>query len=85
MSLLGSGRENRVLRQAFAHCVETIDNLAVESGMSPTRARNLAEDWVARLQGALILQAATGDTGPSKRAIAALLDLPKEDTKHAQR
>lgn len=72
------------LRQAFAHWIEAIENLAIESGMSPARARDFAEDWVARLQGALILQAATGDTGPFKRAMDALLDLAKEDAKHVQ-
>jgi AcrR family transcriptional regulator len=72
------------LRQAFAHWIEAIDGLAAESGMSPARARNFAEDWVARLQGALILQAATGDTGPFKRAMDALRDLAKEDAKPVQ-
>jgi hypothetical protein len=34
-----------------------------------------AEDWIARLQGTLILQAATGDTGAFERALDALLEL----------
>lgn len=72
------------LRQAFAHWIEAIDGLAAESGMSPARARNFAQDWVARLQGALILQAATGDTAPFKRAMDALLDLAKADSKPGQ-
>jgi AcrR family transcriptional regulator len=72
------------LRQAFAHWIDAIESLAAESGMSPARARNFAEDWVARLQGALILQAATGDTGPFKRAMDALVDLAKVDAKPIQ-
>lgn len=67
------------LRQAFAHWIEAIDKLAAESGMSRAHARSFAEDWVARLQGALILQAATGDTAPFTRAMDALLDLARED------
>lgn len=71
------GRQN--LRQAFTHWIGAIAGLAAESGMSPARARHFAEDWVARLQGALILQAASGDTGPFKRAMNALLELAKEN------
>jgi AcrR family transcriptional regulator len=66
------------LREAFAHWTEAIAGLAAESGMSPARARSFAEDWIARLQGALILQAANGDTGPFERAMKALLALPKD-------
>ena len=84
MSTASVGADARqVLRQAFAHWIEAIDGLAAESGMSPARARSFAEDWVARLQGALILQAATGDTGPFMRAMDALLELAKEDAARA--
>lgn len=75
-SLGASARQS--LRNAFAHWIEAIDGLARESGMSPTRARHFAEDWVARVQGALILQAASGDAGPFERAMDALLELAKE-------
>lgn len=68
------------LREAFTHWIEAIAALATESGMSPVRARNFAEDWVARLQGALILQAANGDTGSFKRAMAALLELARDNS-----
>ncbi|HVY17332.1 MAG TPA: TetR/AcrR family transcriptional regulator [Rhodopila sp.] len=85
LSSAGVGADARQgLRQAFAHWIEAIDGLAAESGMSPARARNFSEDWVARLQGALILQAATGDRGPFKRAMDALLDLAKEDARPVQ-
>ncbi|WP_114809642.1 TetR/AcrR family transcriptional regulator [Paraburkholderia kururiensis] len=68
------------LLQAFSHWIDAIEALARESGMSPVRARHFAEDWVARLQGALILQAANGDIGPYKRAMAALTELAKDST-----
>ncbi|WP_042304089.1 TetR/AcrR family transcriptional regulator [Paraburkholderia kururiensis] len=68
------------LLQAFSHWIDAIEALARESGMSPVRARHFAEDWVARLQGALILQAASGDVGPYKRAMAALTELAKDST-----
>jgi len=68
---------------AFSHWIDAIEALARESGMSPARARHFAEDWVARLQGALILQAANSDLGPYKRAMAALLELSKDGRDHA--
>jgi AcrR family transcriptional regulator len=71
------------LHLAFAHWIEAIEKLARESGMSPSRARHFAEDWVARLQGALVLQAANGDVGPYKRTMSALLELAKEDSARA--
>jgi TetR/AcrR family transcriptional repressor of lmrAB and yxaGH operons len=69
----------RGLRVAFTHWIKAIAELAVESGMSPARAHEFSEDWVARLQGSLILQAASGDTRPFTRAMEALLDLSKEN------
>ncbi len=72
-----TGRQS--LRGAFAHWINAIAKLANEGGMSPARAHNFAEDWVAQLQGALILQAATGNRGTFERALHALLDLTKGD------
>jgi AcrR family transcriptional regulator len=66
------------LRQSFEHWIDGISKLATEAGIPPARARNFGEDWVARLQGALILQAATADAGPFERALKALLDLSKQ-------
>jgi len=63
------------LRDSFAHWVTAISKLATESGMPPARARGFSEDWVARLQGSLIYQAATGSLGPFERAMEALLEL----------
>jgi AcrR family transcriptional regulator len=77
-------RARQGLREAFAHWIGAIAGLATESGIPPGRARHFAEDWVARLQGALILQAASGDTGPFKRAMNALLELAKEHSTRIQ-
>ncbi len=75
--LASEGRQR--LQDAFAHWIEAIEALAVEAGLAPARARHFAEDWVARLQGALILQAANGNTGPFERALDALLALANEE------
>jgi len=66
------------LQRSFAHWTRGIEILATDSGLPQARARQFAEDWVARLQGTLILQAATADTGPFERALQALLDLAKK-------
>ena len=68
------------LHVAFGHWIEAIEALARESGMPPVKARHFAEDWIARVQGALILQAANGDTSPYRRAMSALLELSRDDT-----
>jgi TetR/AcrR family transcriptional repressor of lmrAB and yxaGH operons len=68
----------RSLQQAMEHWIRAIDGLARESGMPPARTRAFAEDWVARLQGALILQAAIGGTGAFERTLVVLLDLAKD-------
>lgn len=60
------------LRQAFEIWINAIALLAEESGMPARRATTFAEDWIARLQGALIMQAATGDTGAFERTLEAL-------------
>lgn len=72
------------LGQALAHWIEAIEKLARDGGVSPVKARHFAEDWVARVQGALVLQAATGEIGPYRRAMNALLDLSKDSAAGAQ-
>ncbi|HEY4092137.1 MAG TPA: TetR/AcrR family transcriptional regulator [Luteibacter sp.] len=66
------------LQLAFASWIEAIETLARESGQAASDARAFAEDWVARLQGALLLQAANGDVGPYNRAMDALQDLARD-------
>ena len=68
------------LHRAFMHWIDGIGTLARESGMSPVKARHFSEDWVARLQGTLILQAVSEDAGPYKRTMNMLLELSNEDT-----
>ena len=69
------------LRTAFSHWIEAIAILAHESGMPPTHAKNFAEDWVASVQGALILQAATADAGAFVRSMDALMALTKKSAR----
>lgn len=70
------------LQDAFAHWINAIAKLAGDGGMPPTRAHRFAEDWIARLQGALTLQAATGNVAPFDRAMKALLALANQDAAH---
>ena len=79
-SKLGPGGRKE-LRNAFSHWIEAISTLAQGSGMPLARARSFAEDWVARVQGALILQAAIGDTRPFERAMDALMEITKKSTR----
>ena len=66
-----------IAREIFEIWTNAVAELAQESGMSPTKARYFAEDWIARVQGALILYAATGDCSPFERAMSVLSDLTK--------
>ena len=68
----------RLAKEIFAIWTDAAAHLAHEGGMSPIRARHFAEDWIARVQGSLILYAATGDCGPFERAMIPLLELAKE-------
>jgi len=71
-----AARQN--LRQSFEQWVMAITKLAGDAGMTPIRARNFAEDWVAQVQGSLIVQAANGNIGPFQRTLKALLQLAEE-------
>jgi AcrR family transcriptional regulator len=66
------------LQLAFDHWIVAVAKLADDSGIPSDRVRAFAEDWVARIQGALLLQAASGDLGPYNRAMDALQDLARE-------
>jgi TetR/AcrR family transcriptional repressor of lmrAB and yxaGH operons len=67
-----------LVREIFASWTDAIAVLARESGMGQIKSRHFAEDWVAQVQGTLILYAANGDCGPFERAMFPLLDLAKE-------
>ncbi len=73
------------LRNSLDRWTTAIAKLARDSGMKDARANEFAEDWVARLQGALILQAANGSTSAFERALKALLDLAKDTQKEQAR
>ena len=62
----------------FAIWTDAVAHLARESGMSQARSRHFAEDWIARVQGSLILYAANNDCTPFERTMTSLLDLAKE-------
>lgn len=66
---------HKIAQEIFAIWADAVAHLARESGMTPTRSRQFAEDWIARVQGSLILHAATGDCGPFERAMSALIEL----------
>ncbi len=66
------------LRNSLERWTAATAKLARDGGMSDARAREFAEDWVARLQGALIVQAADGGTRPFQRALNALLALAQD-------
>jgi TetR/AcrR family transcriptional repressor of lmrAB and yxaGH operons len=57
-----------------------VTQLARDSGMPSARARHFAEDWIARVQGSLILHAANGDCKPYERAMGALTELVEKKT-----
>ena len=66
------------LRLAFDHWIDAIGILAKDSGMPAERAHHFAQDWVAWVQGTLVMQAATGDTSSFHRAMDALIALAKD-------
>ena len=68
----------KLAHDIFAIWTAAVAHLARESGMSQVQSRRFAEDWIARVQGSLILYAANGDCTPFERTMAALLDLAKE-------
>jgi len=68
----------QLVREIFSLWTDGIAVLARESGMSQVRARHFAEDWIAQIQGSLILYAANGDCSAFERAMLPLHGLAKE-------
>lgn len=66
---------HQLAREIFELWTTAIAELACDRGMSTTRARQFAEDWIARLQGSLILHSASEDRKPFERALSALTQL----------
>ena len=73
----GHTAAHQIAQEIFTIWIEGVAALARESGMSPAKARQFGEDWIARVQGSLILYAANGDCGPFEPAMAQLADLAK--------
>lgn len=62
-------RFRRPLRQAFAAWMEGVEAICLEAGLPKAAARARAEDFVVRIEGALIVCAGTGDYGVFARTI----------------
>jgi AcrR family transcriptional regulator len=64
-----SAHFRRPLRQAFAVWMDAVESLCLEAGLTKTVARARAEEFVVRIEGALIVCAGTGDTGVFARTL----------------
>lgn len=62
----------RPLSDVFVRWIEAITELCREAGLPPGEARSRAEDAVVRVEGALVLTAATGDPGPFERTLSSI-------------
>lgn len=62
----------RPLRQAFVVWMDAVEALCLEAGLPKRVARARAEEFVARIEGALVLCAGTADYGIFARTLAAL-------------
>jgi TetR/AcrR family transcriptional repressor of lmrAB and yxaGH operons len=74
---------HRIAPEICETWTRAITELARDSGMPVTRSRHFAEDWIARVQGSLILHAANGDCGPFERAMNTLAELGAKKTASA--
>jgi AcrR family transcriptional regulator len=78
LSCDGIGKDARTtLRGVVKLWIDAIARLARDSGMPPAQALQFGKEWFTRVQGAIILHAANGDTGPYERAMESLVDLGK--------
>jgi AcrR family transcriptional regulator len=62
----------RPLARVFAAWLEAIEALAVEAGLPVALARTRAEDFVVRVEGALVVSAGVGSTAVFERTMANL-------------
>jgi TetR/AcrR family transcriptional regulator, lmrAB and yxaGH operons repressor len=62
----------RPLKRAFAAWIDAVETLCLEAGLPPGLARARAEDFVIRVEGALIVCAGTGDTDVFERTLSSL-------------
>jgi hypothetical protein len=62
-------RFRRPLRRAFAAWMEAVEAICLEAGLPTAVARARAEDFVVRIEGALIVSTGTDDYGVFARTI----------------
>ena len=60
------------LRATFAAMMTAFEEAARDAGLTPTVARTRAEDAVIRIEGALVVCAGSGETGPFERVMRRL-------------
>jgi len=65
----------RLAEDHIKHSIARIADLASDAGMATSSAQAYAADWIASLQGALMMRAFMGQTGPFTRTIQSLLEL----------
>ena len=65
-------RFKRPLRKAFTVWMEAVEGLCLEAGLSRAVARARAEDFVVRVEGALVVCAGTEDYGVFARTLKEL-------------
>ena len=74
-SLSFSGDQSEVrrhIKEGMKAWARALAAVACEAGLPAKRAKQRAEDAIARIQGALVLARATGDTGPFERTLREL-------------
>jgi hypothetical protein len=69
----------RAAASQISQSITTIADLAMAAGIPPAAARRYAADWLATLQGALMLQAFLGETGCFIRTLQRLEDLNRQE------
>ena len=67
-------RFRRPLRRAFAAWMDAVEAICIEAGLPKTVARARAEDFVVRIEGALIVSSGTDDRSVFARTIEGLRD-----------
>lgn len=65
-------RFRKPLSTVFVRWIEAIADLCRDAGLTAAEARRRAEDAVIRVEGALVLAAATGDPAPFARTLTSL-------------
>lgn len=67
----------RLVQEILGLWTNAIAKLASDSGMRQVQAQVFAEDWIAKLQGSLVIYAANGDLKPFQRNMDSLTALAK--------